>query len=117
LRDNARSQTILNTYYRAGEGIRKRGEGEELGIIGESGGLGTKSEAIRDSGTYSDAASEPVAAVPSDPVITAISAALEAAAKAGQLEVVQALAAQLVKLLRCADADDVNLADRRSAQV
>jgi len=36
--------------------------------------------------------------VPSDPVITALSAALEAAAEARQFDVVQLLAAQLVAL-------------------
>jgi len=60
--------------------------------------LGTESEAIRDSGTHSDAASEPVTTVPSDPAIIALSAALEAAAKAGQFEVVRSLAEQLVIL-------------------
>jgi len=93
----------LDRYLRAGEGIRKRGGEEECGIIGESGGLGTESEAIRDSGTHSDAGSGQATAVPSDPVITAISAALEAAAKAGQFDVVQSLAAQLV-MLRAGDA-------------
>jgi len=39
--------------------------------------------------------------VPSDPVITAISAALEAAAKAGRFDVVQSLAEQIVVL--CTD--------------
>jgi hypothetical protein len=79
---------------RAGEGIRKRGGGKGGGIIGELCGLGTESEAIRDSGTHSDDA----ATVPSDPVVAAISAALEAAVKAGQFDVVKALAAQLVML-------------------
>jgi len=76
----------------------ENGVGKDFGIIGESGGLGTESEAIRDSGTHSNPASGPAAVVPSDPLITAISAALEAAAKAGQFDVVQSLAAQLVML-------------------
>jgi hypothetical protein len=67
----------------------ENGVGKGRGIIGELGGLGTQSEAIRDSGTHSKP--HPVPA--SDPVITALSAALEAATKAGNFEVVQSLAA------------------------